>query len=385
MSKHDFSESEFSERRDRVREAIRTANLDWFLVFHPVSIHWLTGSDAKSYQEFQCLIISAKEGPISVLTREGELNEFIDDALVDEVRAWGGGEIEDPLPALQKMLEDHGVRGSRIGMEVPAYYLHPYDYIKVKQLLGSDLVAEPSNLIHDLKIVKSPAELAYIRRAAEMADRAMDVFAQSLAVGRSELSVAGEVYRSLLNSGSGLAASPINLVSGDRSSFSHGAPTERLLQKGDFGGVEYGATYRRYTATIGRQFCMGTPTARMQEIFDVVREACDACIGAIRPGVSARAAHEAAKKIIQDAGFERGRVHTSGYGLAPGFPPTWGEPLHMLSGSSYTIQAGMVLTVEPPIFLGEEHLGARIIDNVLVTETGAELLSRYSRDIIRIC
>jgi Xaa-Pro dipeptidase len=384
MSKHDFSESEFSERRDRVREAIRDAGLDWFLVFHPVSIHWLTGSDAKSYQEFQCLIISAKEGPVSILTREGERNEFIDDALVDEVRAWGGGEIEDPLLAFQRMLEAHGVTGSRIGMEVPAYYLHPYDYIKVKEFLGSDLVAEPSTLIHDLKIVKSPTEITYIRKASEIADRAMEVFAQSLVVGRSELAVAGEVYRSLLNSGSGLAASPINLVSGERSGFSHGAPTERLLQKSDFGSVEYGATYRRYTATIGRQFCMGTPTARMQQIFDVVRAACDACIEAIRPGVPAQVPHEAAKKVIQDAGFERGRVHTSGYGLAPGFPPTWGEPLHMLSGSTYTIQAGMVLTVEPPIFLGEEYLGARIIDNVLVTENGAELLSHYRRDIIQI-
>lgn len=384
MSKKDFSAEEFASRRTRVREAIRVAGLDWFVAFHPVSIHWLTGSDAKSYQEFQCLIISAEEGPICVLTREGEVNEFVDDALVDEVRGWGGREIEDPLPAFQKMLEAHGVRGTRIGMEVPAYYLHPYDYIKVKELLGSDLVAEPSTLIHDLKIVKSPTELAYIRKACEIADRAMEVFAQSLEVGRSELSVAGEVYRSLLTSGSGLAASPINLVSGERSGFSHGAPTERLLQTGDFGSVEYGATYRRYTATIGRQFCMGTPTAEMQRIFDTVRKACDACIEAIRPGVPARVPHEAAKKIIQDAGYERGRVHTSGYGLAPGFPPTWGEPIHMLSASTYTIEAGMILTIEPPIFLGEEYLGARIIDNVLVTESGAELVTRYNRDIIRI-
>jgi hypothetical protein len=79
---------------------------------------------------------------------------------------------------------------------------------------------------------------------------------------------------------------------------------------------------------------------------------------------------------------EKYRVHTSGYGLAPGFPPTWGEPLHMIGGSSYTLAAGMVVTVEPPVFIGPEKLGARIIDNVLVTETGCELLSRYSREII---
>ena len=92
--------------------------------------------------------------------------------------------------------------------------------------------------------------------------------------------------------------------------------------------------------------------------------------------------HEAAKRVIAEAGLDRGRVHTSGYGLAPGFPPTWGEPLHMIGGSHYTLQAGMVVTVEPPVFLGDEHLGARIIDNVLVTDDGAELLSRFSRDLI---
>lgn len=384
MSKHDFSEEEFSSRRDRVRGAIRSAGLDWFLVFHPVSIHWLTGSDAKSYQEFQCLFISACPGPLVVLTREGERNEFQDDALVDDIYTWGGGEIEDPMSAFGKIVTALGLSGSRVGMEVPAYYLHPHDYLKVKQLLGSDIVSEPSNLIHDLKLVKSSAELAYIREAGRIADKAMEVFVASLVEGRSELSIAGDVYHSLLTSGSGLAASPINLVSGKRSGFSHGAPTEKKLQRGDFGSVEYGATYKRYTATIGRQFCMGRPTSRMLELYDVVRRACDACIAEIRAGVPARVPHETAKLIIGEAGLEHGRVHTSGYGLSPGFPPTWGEPIHMLSASNYTLKAGMVMTIEPPVFLGDEFLGARIIDNVLVTEDGAELLSRFSRDLIVI-
>jgi Xaa-Pro dipeptidase len=86
--------------------------------------------------------------------------------------------------------------------------------------------------------------------------------------------------------------------------------------------------------------------------------------------------------VIGEAGLERYRVHTTGYGLAPGFPPTWGEPVHMIGGSSYTLRAGMVLSVEPPVFISDEKLGARIIDNVLVTQDGAELLSRFSRDLI---
>jgi Xaa-Pro dipeptidase len=382
VSKHDFSAEEFSTRRSRVREAMARAGLDWLVAFHPVSIHWLTGSDAKSYQEFQCLLISAKPGPLGVMTRAGERNEFRDDALVDRIWAWGGGEIEDPIAAFARIAEQLGLHRARVGMEVPAYYLHPHHYVRLKQLFGAALVAEPTDLIHDLKLVKSPAELAYIRRASDFADTAMAVFAQSLREGQTELALAGEIYRSLLNSGSGLAASPINLVSGERSCFSHGAPTERRLRRSDFGNVEYGAAYKRYTATIGRQFAIGTPTPRMRELYDIVRRACDACIAEIRDGVPAAVPHEAAKRVIAAGGLERGRVHTSGYGLAPGFPPTWGEPMHMLSGSSYVLKAGMVVSVEPPVFLDDELLGARIIDNVLVTDNGAELLSRFSRDII---
>lgn len=384
MSKHDFSIEEFSLRRQRAREAITAAGLDWLLVIHPVSIRWLTGSDAKSYQEFQCLLISAKPEPIIVLTRDGERNEFRDDALVDELHTWGGGEPEDPVAALAAIAKKYGLPGTRIGMEVPGFYLHPHHYVRIQRLFGSDLVAEATDLIHDLTLVKSPRELHYIREAARIADRAMERFVGCLAAGRSELELAGEVYHALLSSGSGLAASPINLVTGDRSCFSHGAPTDRRLQRGDFGNIEYGATFKRYTATIGRQFCLGTPTPRMRELYDLVRNAADACLAEVRAGVPAVVPHEAAKRVIADAGLNYGRVHLSGYGLAPGFPPTWAEPLYLFGGCTKVLQAGMVITIEPPVFLGEERLGARLIDNVLVTEAGYEFLTQFPRDLIEV-
>ena len=382
MSRHDFSAQEFADRRSRVRAAMVEAGLDWLVMFHPVSIHWLTGSDAKSYQEFQCLLLSAAAGPLRILTREGERNEFEQDALVDEVATFGGGENEDPIPVFERLADTLGLRHARVGMEVPAYYLHPHDYLRLQQFLGPALRAEPTHLVHDLKLVKSPAELDCIRAASRKADAAMAVFVSALAPGRTELAVAGRVMESLMAAGSALAASPINLVSGERSCFSHGAPTERVLRQGDFGSVEFGATHRRYTATIGRQFCIGAPTPRMLELHDLVRRACDACIAEIRDGVPATRPHEAAQRVIAQAGLEHGRVHTSGYGLAPGFPPSWGEPLHMIGGSRYTLRTGMVVSVELPVFLGAERLGARIIDNVLVTPDAAEVLSGFSRDLI---
>jgi Xaa-Pro dipeptidase len=382
MSKHDFPAEEFSDRLARVRRAVGAAGLDWLIAFHPVSIHWLTGSEAKSYQGFQCLAVAAEDRPLVILTREGERAEFEDDARVDEVLTWGGPEPEDPLDAFARVAERLGLAGARVGIEVPAYYLHPHHYVRLKDLLGPALVAEPTNLVHDLKLVKSPRELAYIRRASAIADEAMEAFAAALQEGRSELAVAGEVYRALLAAGSGLAGSTLNLVSGERGGFAHGPPTERALRAGDAGNVEFGAAYRRYTTTIGRQFSLGAPGPRLKEIYRIVREACDACIAEIRAGVPAVRPHEAAKRVIGKAGLDRYRIHTTGYGIAPGFPPSWGEPIHMFGGSPYTLEAGMVLSVEPPVFIPQERLGVRIIDNVLVTPSGCEILSRYPRDLI---
>ena len=98
MSRHDFSEEEFAERRARARwrRSARRGSTG-SIAIHPVSIHWLTGSDAKSYQEFQCLLVSAGDGPLVVLTRQGEVHEFETDSLADEVHGFGGGENEDPI------------------------------------------------------------------------------------------------------------------------------------------------------------------------------------------------------------------------------------------------------------------------------------------------
>ena len=159
MSKHDFSEREFAVRRVRVREAIGAAGLDWLIAIHPVSIHWLTGSDAKSYQEFQCLLVSATDGPLVVLTRQGEVHEYRTDSLADVVHGFGGGENEDPLAAFAVLARRFGLTGARVGLEVPAYYLHPRHYLGLCDLLGDALVEPEGQLPFHTAFNRSPLAL----------------------------------------------------------------------------------------------------------------------------------------------------------------------------------------------------------------------------------
>ena len=322
MSKRDFPVEEFAARQARAREAIGAAGMDWLLVIHPMSLHWLIGAEAKSYQAFQCLLLSATRNPLVMFTRLSERCEFVEDSLADEVIGWSGPEPEDPIEAFRVLVDRLGLRHTRVGLETPPYYLHPHQYVRLKDLLGAALVAEPSNLIPALKQVKSPREIDLIRESARVADSAMTACIGAVADGRSELEIAAAVYQTLLASGSSLPASAINLVTGERCGFAHGAPTLRRLRRGDPGHVEFGAAYKRYTKTIGRQFNLGPPSQRVRDIYVVARAAFDACLAQIRDGVPAIVPHEAAKRVIANAGMDRYRLHTTGYSIGAGVPPS---------------------------------------------------------------
>ena len=382
MSKHDFAAAEFAGRQARVRAAMQAAGIDLLLVHSPVNIHYLIASRAKSYQEYQCLYFTLEEGPLTVLTRLAEVAEFRDLALAEDVRGWGGREPEDPMEAARGIMAEKGYLARRIGLEVPYYYLSAPHYLALRDVLGDALVLDATHLVEDLKLVKSTTEIAYIRKASEFADAAMQTTVESVAEGRTELEVAAEIHRTLMRLGSESPASPMNFGTGERTCYGHPLPSERRIETGDFMHIEFAGVYRRYCATIGRQMCQGEPTPRMRELYRVVRDACDECIAEIRGGVPAVRPHEAAKKVIADAGLDEYRLHTTGYGIAPGYPPSWGESIHMFGGSTYTLEAGMVVSVEPPVLIHEERLGARIIDDVLVTDTGAEILSTFTRDLI---
>ncbi len=381
----DFAPEEYADRQARVRAAMEEAGIDVLLVVDPKNLNWLIGFRAKSYQEFQCLVFPLEDEPLTIICRQAEVAELTDLTLADEVRGWSGQEPEDPVDVLADVLRAGGYLGRRVGVECPYYYLSAQDHAKVVALLGDAYALDATSLVEPLKLVKSPAELALIRRAAGIADRGMHAAVQAIREGASEFDVAAALYHSLLTNGSDLPASPVNFMSGERTAYGHGAATERRIRRGDAMHLEYGAAYHRYTSTIGRNLALGAPSRRHQELHDINRAACDALIAAVRPGISSEIPHLEAKRVIAEAGLEAGRTHTSGYGIAPGFPPSYGESIHFHSGYPYSpaeLREGMVMTIEPPIFLQSERLGVRLLDNLLVTADGAELLSDYPRDLL---
>ena len=382
MSKNDFEISEFEKRHSRVRLEMEKSGIELLLVFAPANINYLIGTPSKGYQEFQVLFFPLKPDKLTIITRLPDSPHLKAESLADEVIGWGGREPEDPIDVMKRVMKERNFSGLQTGVEVPYYYLHPYDYKKIIDLIGDSLVKDATDLIGSIRLTKSPAEIEYVKKAAHILDKSMETCLKSINAGKTERQVSADIHHTLLLSGSDIPSSPMNFLTGPRSAFAHAEPSDRVISNGDFMHIQFGAHWKRYCCTIGRQISLGKPTQRMLDIYQVARDAVDACIAAIKPDVPATVPHEAAKNIISKAGMDSYRLHMTGYAVGAAFPPSWVEPLVLESNCPYILQEGMVIAVEPPLFGFEDGLGVRVIENVLINKNGAEALCKTTRDLI---
>ena len=382
MSKNDFEISEFEKRHSRVRLEMEKSGIELLLVFAPANINYLIGTPSKGYQEFQVLFFPLKPDKLTIITRLPDSPHLKAESLADEVIGWGGREPEDPIDVMKRVMKERNFSNLQTGVEVPYYYLHPYDYKKIIDLIGDSLVKDATDLIGSIRLIKSPAEIEYVKKAAHILDKSMETCLKSINAGKTERQVSADIHHTLLLSGSDIPSSPMNFLTGPRSAFAHAEPSDRVITNGDFMHIQFGAHWKRYCCTIGRQISLGKPTQRMLDIYQVARDAVDACIEVIKPDVPATVPHEAAKNIISKAGMDRYRLHMTGYAVGAAFPPSWVEPLVLESNCPYILQEGMVIAVEPPLFGFEDGLGVRVIENVLINKNGAQALCKTTRDLI---
>ena len=362
---------------------MEAAGIDILLVTHPASIHYLVGCRTKGFQELQCLLFALEPGLLTLLTRITEVDELRATSLAGEIHGWGR-EPENPVDVLADLLRNKGWFGRRFGLEVPPHYVSVQEHRQIRSLLGDALVLDDARLVESARRVKSQAEIVSLRKAAAIADRATETLLAAVRVGVSELELAGEVQRTLMAEGGDQPPTPISLSFGARTAYAHPLPSGRRLAAGGMVRLEVSTSYRRYTTALARQFSLGPAGASAREIYDVVRTAADSAIAAIAPGVASTMPHEAAGHIIAEAGLGAFRGDEMGYNLGIAFPPLGRErPLHP-DDDRKTLTSGMVLAVSPAVFRPDEGIGVRLVDSVLVTETGVEPLSHIARDLVEL-
>jgi Xaa-Pro aminopeptidase len=236
-----------------------------------------------------------------------------------------------------------------------------------------------SEVVETLRMIKDEGELARIRAAVVIVDRTFEHILPFLKPGAAERDIAIEIEHFMKRQGAEKEAFDTIVASGARSAMPHGRASEKPLAVGDFVTMDFGARWDGYHSDLTRTVVIGKASDRQREIYGLVREAQEAGLRGVRAGVTGVDADAAARKIIEAAGHGDHFGHGLGHGL--------GRTVHdggsLSPRSDITLAAGMVMTVEPGVYI-DGWGGVRIEDDVVVTETGCEVLTRSTKVLLEV-
>ena len=232
-------------------------------------------------------------------------------------------------------------------------------------------------IIAALRIRKSPTELALIEKTVKITLTGHDAAARTIAPGVWEYEVEAALEYEFRRRGAERPSFPSIVGSGPNSTVLHYNASTRQMQAGDLVVVDIGSEYSGYAGDVTRTYPVsGKFTPRQREIYQIVLDAQKAALARVKPGATLQQIHQAAQSVIRDKGYGRAFPHGTSHHL--------GLYVHDAGDTRRPLEPGMVITVEPGIYLDEEQVGVRIEDDVVVTEGGYRLLSDFPKEIAEI-
>ncbi|MEE1556881.1 MAG: Xaa-Pro peptidase family protein, partial [Alphaproteobacteria bacterium] len=212
-----FEAAEFEQRISNARRILAERGLAAILIFAQESHYYLSGYDTTGYVFFQCLVLTADQQPLTLLTRRPDLEQARRTSIIEDIRIWYDREDASPTDELREILAEKGLAGARMGVELDSYGLRAHDYERLKTTLnGWCELEDASSLVRGLRLIKSETELAYVRRAAELADASLLAMLETAGPGAFEGDIAAAGTGAILSGGGEPAPSGPVLGSGDR-------------------------------------------------------------------------------------------------------------------------------------------------------------------------
>ena len=379
-----FAPEEYAARRARVCAGLAEAGLHGLLIFRQESMFYLTGYDTFGYVFFQCLYLGA-DGRLVLLTRAPDLRQARHTSTVEDVRIWVDGPEAEPARELRAILEEQGCAGATLGVEYEAYGLTAANGKRLEAALeGFATLRDASLLVSRHRVVKSPAEIAFARRAGELADDAYDAAVETAGAGAFEGDVLAAMQGAVFRGGGDYPGNEFIIGSGPGALLCRYYTGRRHLDPEDQLTLEWAGAYRHYHAAMMRTFRIGKAPARQAEMYAVACDALQALEAELRPGSTFGAAFDAHARTLDAAGYQAHRLNACGYSLGTCFSPNWMDWPMLYHGNPEEIAPGMTIFVHIIIFDSERGLAATVGRTSLVTESGAESLSRAPLDLVTL-
>ena len=370
-----FGEAEHRERLARARESLARAGFDGCVSVAPEHLYYLGGYDAwVSVNSPQALVFGTDGGEPALVLRDVDRLLALETSWVKDLQTYRL-HAEDPAARIADVARDRGLGRGRIAIEFQSYALPLSLGLRLTQALAPARAEDATDLLGDLRLVKSATEMAYLREAGRHATVGLDAFRAALRPGITEIAVAGRLEGAMRAGGADFWAIPTELASGPRTPGGHATPRDRVIEPGDLVHVEFAGVARRYHAVAIQTAAVGEPSRRAREVYRLTRESLRAGITTVRPGVPAGAVEEASLEPLRQAGLEAHAMMRFGYGVGVAYPPIWLETLQISRGTERRLAPGMVFVLHACVELVDEGIGVILGGTYALTTAGLEMLS----------
>ena len=379
-----FPRDEYAARLQRAREMMEGAGLAALFLTSPKNLTYLTGYRtnlfSSTFRPFTALI--PREGEPVLLLPNLEEGLGRGTCWFEDVRSWGGpkGRANDPLLLAAQVFEEKGVASARVGIERAMGHrlgMTLDQFAELGRLLPHVTWGDSGSILWALRMVKSPPEIAYLRRACEITDRGIAAAVAIAREGVSEFELQVAMGETMMREGADTIRS-LTVASGpQRYDMLNPPASDRRLGRGEMVNFDCGAIYRGYHGDLTRGFFVGEASARQRDFYAAALEIFYETCEAIRPGATFHQVDQAAEEAITRRGYRDYMLHRTGHSV--------GTEVHehpsIGPGEHTPLVPGMVLAIEPGIY--DFTIGAfRIEDNVVVTERGYEFLSNAPRELM---
>ena len=377
-----FDRSEYQARIASTIAAMEGQGLDGILMFQQESMYYLTGYDTFGFCFFQCLYLGS-DGKLALLTRAPDLRQAQHTSIIEDIRIWTDAAGAKPAAQLKDMLESLGAKGKRLGIESQSYGLTHFNGKAVDAALsGFCKLEEANDLVNMIRVVKSKAELKYVRKAGELGDAALKAAIKKTKAGADEGEILAAQQAAVFAGGGDYPANEFIIGSGRDALLCRYKSGRRKLSKRDQLTLEWAGVYRHYHAAFMRTLMIGKPTKHHIAMDAAAQEALAAVEEKLKPGHTAGEVFAAHADVMDAHGMKAHRLNACGYSLGAKFTPSWMDSPMFYKDNPVEIRAGMVFFTHMILMNSEAGAAYCLGRTYIIGDKKPEPVSKYPLEMI---
>jgi len=377
-----FTIEEFRKRKSDTLKSMKEKNLDALLIFRQESMYWLTGYDTFGYVFFQTLILDQKGNTI-LLTRAPDLRQAQNTSNIKDIRIWVDKDGSNPTDDLKIILDELNLKRKKIGIEYEAYGMTGRNALKLNKSLENYCnVEDHSELITKHRVIKSKEEIVYVKKAAELADKALDEAWKYTKSGASESKILAEMQKIIFEGGGDYPANEFIIGSGHNALLCRYQAEKRNLSDTDQLSIEWAGTFKHYHSAMFRTILVGKVNPKQIKMHEACVDALSNCEKNLIPGNTAGDVFDSHANTFDKLGFKKSRMNACGYSLGSTFSPNWMDWPMLYAGNPYIIQPGNIFFMHMILMDSDNKLAMNLGETYLVTKNGNERLGKKKIDLV---